>query len=97
MENKKIKWGILGTGRIASSFATALQVVNNSELYAVGSRNEVKAQLFASEFNISRSFGSYEELVQDANTVVVYIATPHNLHLTKSIKIILLSYQEEKS
>ena len=36
MEKKKIKWGILGTGRIAKTLATALKVVPDSELYVVG-------------------------------------------------------------
>ncbi|MDR3653304.1 MAG: Gfo/Idh/MocA family oxidoreductase [Paludibacter sp.] len=85
MENKKIKWGILGTGRIAKVMATALQVVENSELYAVGSRTKIKADEFASEFNILTSYGSYEELVRDAEVDIIYIATPHNLHLENAL------------
>lgn len=85
MENRKIKWGILGTGRIAKVLATALQVVENSELTAVGSRTGQKAQEFAQEFNIPKSYGSYEELVSDAEIDVIYIATPHNLHLENAL------------
>lgn len=85
MENRKIKWGILGTGRIANTFATALQVVENSELHAVGSRSEINAQKFASDFDIPKSYGSYEELVGDAEIDVIYIATPHNLHLENAL------------
>jgi len=85
MENKKIKWGILGTGRIANAFATALQVVDNSELYAVGSRDKAKAEQFASDFNIPVSYRSYEELVQDPEVDVLYIATPHNTHMANTL------------
>jgi len=81
MENRKIKWGILGTGRIAAVLATALQVVDNSELYAVGSRTKAKAEEFAMQYNVPNSFGSYEELVSNPDVDVIYIATPHNLHL----------------
>lgn len=81
MENQRIiKWGILGTGRIAHTFATALQVVPNSALVAVGSRSEEKATRFASEFQLGKAYGSYEELLTDPEVDVVYIATPHNLH-----------------
>jgi predicted dehydrogenase len=80
MENQRVKWGILGTGGIAHTFATALQVVTNSELTAVGSRDMEKATQFASEFKIPKTYGSYEELVSDPEIDVVYIATPHNLH-----------------
>jgi len=85
MENKTIKWGILGTGRIAGVFATALRVVPNSELYAVGSRTQDKANKFASEFNVVKSYGSYDELVSDPEVDVIYIATPHNLHLENAL------------
>ena len=85
MTDRKIKWGILSTGWIAHKFATALQVVDNSELYAVGSRNMQTAKKFAGEFNIPKAYGSYEELVSDPAVDVVYIATPHNLHLENTL------------
>jgi len=85
MENKKVKWGILSTGWIAHKFATALQVVTNSEIYAVGSRNLETATQFATEFNIPKAYGSYEELVCDPNIDIVYIGTPHNLHLENTM------------
>jgi predicted dehydrogenase len=85
MENRKIKWGILGAGRIATSFATCLKEVSDSELLAVGSRDLLKAQKFATDYNIPRSYGSYEELVSDSDVDVIYIATPHNLHLENTL------------
>ncbi len=85
MENQCIKWGIIGTGRIAHTFATALQVVTNSELAAVGSRDMEKATQFASEFQIPKAYGSYEDLMKDPEVDVVYIATPHNLHETNTL------------
>jgi len=85
MEEKKIKWGILSTGWIAHKFATALQVAANSELYAVGSRSLGTARKFADEFHIPHAYGSYEELVNDPAVDVVYIATPHNLHLENTL------------
>jgi predicted dehydrogenase len=52
--------------------ATALQVVDNSELYAVGSSfTVINAEEFAAEFNAPAFYGSYEELVRDANVDIV--------------------------
>ena len=85
MEKKIIKWGVLGTGRIAGVMATALKVVENSELYAVGSRSDAKAQEFGSTYNIPKTFGSYEALVTDPDVDIIYIATPHNLHLQNAL------------
>jgi Predicted dehydrogenases and related proteins len=92
MAGKKIKWGILSTGWIAHKFATALQVADNSELYAVGSRTIGTAKKFAGEFHIPKAYGSYEELVNDPAVDVVYIGTPHNLHLENT----LLAFQHQK-
>ena len=85
MAANKIKWGILSTGWIAHKFATALQVADNSELYAVGSRTVESAKKFAGEYHIPHTYGSYEELVSDPAIDVVYIGTPHNLHLENTL------------
>lgn len=85
MESKKIKWGILGTGWIAHKFTTALQTVENSEIYAVGSRTIESAQKFAAEFNVPRAYGTYEELVSDPDIDVIYIGTPHNMHVENTL------------
>jgi len=92
MPGKKIKWGIISTGWIAEKFATALKVVENSELYAVGSRNVETANIFAAKHNIPKAYGSYEELVSDPDVDVVYIGTPHNLHLPNT----LLAFEHNK-
>src|ERR1035437_1138752 len=85
MENKKIKWGILGTGRIAHVFATALRDTGNSELYAVGSRSIENAHEFASDYGVPAYYGSYEELVNDPEVDAIYVATPHHLHLENTL------------
>ena len=85
MEARKVKWGILGTGWIARKLGDALKVVADAEIYAVGSRNMETAQRFADEFNIPKAYGSYEDLVNDPEVDVIYVATPHNLHLTNTL------------
>ncbi len=85
MEKRILKWGILGTGRIAGVMATALKVVENSELYAVGSRSEQKAHEFATQYKIPKAYGTYEALVSDPDVDIIYIATPHNLHLENAL------------
>ena len=82
---KKIKWGILGTGRISRIFAEALKTVENSELYAVGSRTRESAESFAREFNVSKAYSSYEDTANDPEVDVIYIGTPHNLHCENAL------------
>lgn len=76
---KRLKWGILAPGIISHKFAKALRI-NGSELYAVGSRTLSRAQKFATEYDASHAYGSYEELLSDEKVDVVYIANPHSHH-----------------
>jgi predicted dehydrogenase len=77
------RWGILATGKIAHSFATDLQEVPGARVTAVGSRRPESAEAFAAEHGSPgcRAHGSYESLVADPEVDVVYVASPHALHL----------------
>lgn len=77
---KKINWGIIGLGKMAAIFAEDLIQVEASQLYAVASRNQIKANQFALEFNVKKAYSSYEKLINDPNVDVVYIATPNHAH-----------------
>ncbi len=86
MENSKIKWGIVGLGNIAKQFASELQLIDSAELCAVASRNIDKAQDFASQFQCPKAYGSYDELFQDENIDILYIAAPHDSHAELTIE-----------
>lgn len=77
---KALQWGIIGTGRIARTFASDLSHIDDGEVAAVGSRTRSAAQSFAAEFGIEGAHGSYEELVADPRVEAVYVATPHPMH-----------------
>ena len=77
---KKIKWGIVSTGNIANSFAKDFKFVNNAKVHAVASRSLAKADEFAKKYNITKAYGSYEELYEDQEIDAIYVATPHNFH-----------------
>ena len=77
---KKIKWGIMGPGRIAHKFVQSLKCSEAAEITAVGSRSIARAAEFAKEYGISRAYGSYADLAADQDIDIVYIATPHPAH-----------------
>ncbi len=77
---KKYKIGIIGCGHIAEKMAATINGMQEAENYAVASRSLEKAQAFASKWNFSKAYGSYEELVADSEIDLVYIATPHSHH-----------------
>jgi predicted dehydrogenase len=76
----KYKWGILAPGRIATKFAGGLQLLENAEIYAVGSRDIQRAKNFAEEFGCNKYYGSYNELAADPDVEVIYVASPHSFH-----------------
>ena len=80
-----IRWGILGTGKIARALATALQDVPDAVLAGVASRSLEKAEAFAADFHASTAYGSYEELAQAGDIDLVYVATPHPQHATNAL------------
>ncbi|WMI64854.1 Gfo/Idh/MocA family oxidoreductase [Aestuariibaculum sp. YM273] len=84
-QNKKIRWGIIGLGKIADKFATDLATIPDAELYAVASRQQAKADEFSKKHNAKIAYGSYEALTIDSNIDAVYIATPHTLHKENTI------------
>jgi predicted dehydrogenase len=75
-----MKVGILGAGRIAEVISNTLRAMAEAECYAIASRTLEKAQAFASEHGFAKAYGSYEELLQDPEVELVYIATPHSHH-----------------
>jgi predicted dehydrogenase len=77
---KRIRWGILGTGKIAKALATALKELPDAELAAVASRSIDSATSFAKEYGAKRAHGSYQALADDPDVDVIYIATPHPMH-----------------
>ena len=80
-----IRWGILGTGSIAHTFATGLTLIPDAELAAVGSRSADTAAAFADEFDISRRHATYEDLAADPEIDVIYVSTPHPMHKGSSM------------
>jgi predicted dehydrogenase len=75
----QVRWGILGTGKIAKAFATALQDTPDAVLAGVGSRTPEGAQAFAAQFG-GTAYASYEALVQAGDVDLVYVGTPHPMH-----------------
>ncbi|MGB9185321.1 MAG: Gfo/Idh/MocA family oxidoreductase [Solirubrobacteraceae bacterium] len=80
-----VRWGILGTGGIASTFVADLRLTDSGLASAVGSRSQGSADRFADEFGIANRHASYESLVADPDVDVIYVATPHPMHHDNAI------------
>ena len=86
MTDTELRWGILGTGNIASRFASQVPTSATNAVVAVGSRSLDSATMFADKWDIANRHGSYDALLADATVDAVYIATPHPMHVEWAIR-----------
>lgn len=84
---RKIKWGVMGTAYIFErDTARGMKLAENCELTAIAGRSMEKAQEFKERYGFERAYGSYGELLEDAEVEAVYIPLPNTLHYEWTIK-----------
>lgn len=84
---KKIRWGVLGAANIAiKKVIPAMQASAFGEITAIASRDAEKAESAAAALRIPKFYGSYEELLADAEIDAIYNPLPNDLHVEWTIK-----------
>ena len=84
---RKVKWGVLGVAKIAvEKVIPAMQQGEASEIAAIASRDPVKARAAADKLGIERAFGSYEDLLADAEIEAIYNPLPNELHVPWTLR-----------
>ncbi|MBI4625054.1 MAG: Gfo/Idh/MocA family oxidoreductase [Verrucomicrobia bacterium] len=85
--NRRIRWGVLGYGRIArDAVIPAMRRVANSEFYALGSRSEAKLSECGAQHPGTKPYLGYDGLLRDPDVDAVYIALPNSLHREWTLK-----------
>jgi len=74
-----VRFGVIGAGRIARIFCTAVNGIKGN-LYAIASRDLAKAAEYMETYGFEEAYDSYDLLMKDPKVDCVYIATPHGLH-----------------
>lgn len=82
---KKLRYGILSTASIVPRFVQALRLSGTGEAVAIASRSIEKARAKAAEWEIPKSYGSYEELLGDPEVDVVYVAMINSGHYANAL------------
>ncbi|MFN7946212.1 MAG: Gfo/Idh/MocA family oxidoreductase [Blastocatellia bacterium] len=83
----KVKWGVLSSSKFAQTkVIPALLKCSYSEVAAIASRDQARAQAIAAQFNIPKAYGSYEELLADPEIQVIYNPMPNHLHVPWSVR-----------
>lgn len=84
---RKVRWGILGCAGIAEkAFIPAVRQSREGVPAAIASRDAARAAEWARRFGFEKSYGSYQELVDDPSIDAVYNPLPNDLHAEWSIR-----------
>src|SRR5215203_5023576 len=84
---KPVVWGVLGAARIATTkVIPGFQKSALIEVRAIASRSEADARKAAQELGIPKAYGSYDELLADAEIEAIYNPLPNHLHVPLTLK-----------
>jgi len=81
-----VKWGVISTADINRKLLAGAAESAEVEVVAVGSRDLDRARAFADEWGIERAYGSYDDLLADADVEAVYNPLPNTMHVEWSIR-----------
>jgi predicted dehydrogenase len=87
MNKQKVNWGVLSTAKIGvKNVIPSMQKGDFCEISAISSRNKDRAEEAASELDIPKVYGSYEDLLADPDIDAIYNPLPNHLHVPYTIK-----------
>jgi xylose dehydrogenase (NAD/NADP) len=81
-----VRWGILSTARINHAVLEPARESDKADVIAVASRDPGRAQSYTREHGVERSYGSYEELLEDPDVEAIYNSLPNSMHVDWSIR-----------
>ncbi len=74
-----LNWAVIGTGWIANDMAAAMKK-EGMKPYAVCSRKYENALAYAEKYGVEKAYRTIDEVMEDEQVDIVYLATPHNKH-----------------
>jgi len=83
-----MRLGLLSTARINNAILTGARESDAVEVFAVASRDPIRALAYAQEHDIEKAHGSYEDLLRDRDVEAVYISLPNSLHVEWTIRAV---------
>jgi len=82
---EKLKFVLIGCGRIATLHVAGYKDREDAELWGVYDKNPQTAKRFAAEHGIPKVYDSYEAVLADPEVTGVEILVPHHLHCELTI------------
>lgn len=83
--NRKIRWGLLGAGKILDRWMKGAVQLDDMEIAAIASRTRESAVKMADKFHIPEVL-TYEEMLERKDIDIVYIPVPHTAHMELAMR-----------
>jgi predicted dehydrogenase len=84
---KKVTWGVISTAKIGlKKVLPGMQKSELLEIRAIASRSAKAAREAADALGIPQAYGSYEELLADAQIEAIYNPLPNHLHVPLTLQ-----------
>lgn len=80
-----VRFGVIGTSRIADEFVRCASLHSEFSLDAVYSRTEEQGSAFAEKHGVKNRFTNLQEMAQSNLIDAVYIASPNSLHAKQAV------------
>jgi predicted dehydrogenase len=81
-----LRLGIVSTADINRKVIPGAHASEKIDLVAVASRDQARADEYARQWEIPRSYGSYDAMLEDPEVDAVYISLPNTMHREWSIR-----------
>jgi predicted dehydrogenase len=81
-----VRWGLLSTARINQAILDGAAQSERTDIVAIASRDQARAEEYAREHGLERAYGTYEALLEDPQLEVIYISLPNSMHVEWSIR-----------
>lgn len=78
--DRRLRWGILGTGNIARQFAAGIMASARGRVTAVGSRDRATAEAFTQKLEVDATIGGYDDVLNSPDVDAAYVSLPNSLH-----------------
>ena len=85
MSKERIRWGLMGSGRIIDRWIKGAKQVDDMDIVAVSSRKPESAKKMADKYDIPEVL-TFDEMVNRDDIDIVYVPVPHVAHKELTIK-----------
>ncbi|MBQ8320737.1 MAG: Gfo/Idh/MocA family oxidoreductase [Clostridia bacterium] len=92
MNDKKVKFAVVGLKSIGNAYVLATNKLPNAEVTAICENNEEIAKKRAAEYGMDKYYTDFYEMIKDGGFDCVILGTPDQIHMEHSVAALEAGY-----